>query len=35
MEPVYATVRSADPQCVAGMQFISETDAAAILAKWS
>jgi len=33
-KPVYATVGSADPQCRAGMQSVSVTDAAATLADW-
>jgi len=33
MESVYSTTRSADPQCAAGMQSISETDTATTLAQ--
>jgi len=35
MESVYVTMRSAHPRCAAGMQSISETDAAATLAEWA
>jgi len=33
MESICAAIRSADPQCNAGMQSISKTDAAAALAE--
>jgi len=33
LESVYTTIRLAHPQCAAGMQSVSETDAAATLAE--
>jgi len=33
MESAYSTIQSAQPQCTAGMQLISETNASATLAE--
>ena len=34
MESVYSTIQSAHSQCAAGMQTISDSDAAATVAEW-